>query len=89
MNDFINVRNHPRYSSPNNVGDMFVKDRLDKYLSQREKLLANKRYDLNKISEIEAKNLMDDFDFWWYKVDSIYINRLIKLYKSEAKLNKK
>lgn len=88
MNEFTNVKTHPRYSFPQNVGDMMLKERLEKYLSQREKLTANKRYDLNKISEIEAKNLQDDFDFWWYKVDAAFINRLIKLYKSEAKIFK-
>jgi hypothetical protein len=88
MNEFINVKTHPRYSFPQNVGDMMVKERLEKYLSQREKLLSYKRYDLRKINEIEAKNLQDDFDFWWYKVDAAFINSLIKLYKSEAKISR-
>lgn len=87
MNSFINVINHQRYTFPQNTGDIMIKDRMEKYISQRESLSINKKYSSDKISEIESKYLQDDFDFWWYKVDAVFINWLIKLYKSKAKIS--
>lgn len=86
MNDFSSVRNHERFLQPQNAGDIMVQEKLSKYENELEKLISNKRYDIDKIAVLENNHLKDDFEFWWYKIDRSYINNLIKTMKSQAKI---
>lgn len=89
MIEFNQFGNHPRVKNPAIARDIFIKECLDKYLTERDKLLQNKKIDTEKLFVLESQYLRDDFDYWVEKrIDRSFINQLIKLYKDKCKKTK-